>query len=156
MRWFERPSTNLILILIVALYLLIGGLYAVYTPAWQAPDEPAHYNYVRYLAENGRFPVLHHGDYPHAYLEQIKAARFPPEMPIDPIRYEFWQPPLYYMLATPFYRLFDGALVPLRLLSLVLGAGVVALAYAIALAIRPGDTTLASGWPRSLPSSPCT
>jgi 4-amino-4-deoxy-L-arabinose transferase-like glycosyltransferase len=145
MRWFEHPSTNLTVIFIVALYLVIGGLYAVYTPAWQAPDEPAHYNYVRYLAENGRFPVLHHGDYPHAYLEQIKAARFPPEMPIDPIRYEFWQPPLYYMLATPFYRLFDGALVPLRLLSLVLGAGVVALAYAIALAIRPGDTTLALG-----------
>jgi 4-amino-4-deoxy-L-arabinose transferase-like glycosyltransferase len=145
MRWFDHPSTKLILIFIVVLYLIVGGLYAVYTPAWQAPDEPAHYNYVRYLAENGRFPVLHYGDYPHAYLEQIKAASFPPEMPIDPIRYEFWQPPLYYMLATPVYRLSDGALVALRLLSLVLGAGVVVLAYAITMAIRPGDTTLALG-----------
>jgi 4-amino-4-deoxy-L-arabinose transferase-like glycosyltransferase len=143
MHWFDRLSPNLILITIITLYLLIGVLYAVYTPAWQAPDEPAHYNYVRYLAENGRFPVLRHGDYPHAYLEQIKAARFPPKMPIEPIRYEFWQPPLYYVLATPIYQLFDGSLVPLRLLSVVLGAGVVFLAYAIALAIRPGDTTLA-------------
>ena len=143
MRWFDRLPLNLILIIIISGYLLIGVLYAVYTPAWQAPDEPAHYNYVRYLAENGRFPVLRYGDYPHAYLEQIKAARFPPEMPIEPIRYEFWQPPLYYVLATPIYRLFDGALVPLRLLSVVLGAGVVAMAYAIALAVRPGDTTLA-------------
>jgi 4-amino-4-deoxy-L-arabinose transferase-like glycosyltransferase len=47
------------------------------------------------------------------------------------------------VLGTPIYRLFDGALVPLRLLSVVLGAGVVAMAYAIALAIRPGDKTLA-------------
>jgi 4-amino-4-deoxy-L-arabinose transferase-like glycosyltransferase len=143
MRWFDRLPLNIILIIIFSGYLLIGVLYAVYTPAWQAPDEPAHYNYVRYLAEEGSFPVLRLGDYPHAYLEQIKAARFPPEMPIEPIRYEFWQPPLYYLLATPIYRLFDGALVPLRLLSVVLGAGVVAMAYAIALAIRPGDTTLA-------------
>jgi 4-amino-4-deoxy-L-arabinose transferase-like glycosyltransferase len=66
-------------------------------------------------------------------------------MSVEPIRYEFWQPPLYYVLATPLYRLFGGALVPLRLLSLALGAGVVAMAYAIALAWRPGDTTLALG-----------
>jgi 4-amino-4-deoxy-L-arabinose transferase-like glycosyltransferase len=145
MRWSNHLSPSLLLILIVAAYLLIGGLYAVYTPSWQAPDEPAHYNYVRYLAENSHFPVLRYGDYPHAYLEQIKSARFPADMPVDPIRYEFWQPPLYYMLATPIYRLFDGWLVPLRLLSVVLGAGVVAMAYRIALAIRPGDTALALG-----------
>jgi 4-amino-4-deoxy-L-arabinose transferase-like glycosyltransferase len=145
MRWFDRLSPSLILVVIISVYLLIGVLYAVFTPAWQAPDEPAHYNYVRYLAETGRFPVLHYGDYPHAYLEQIKAAHFPPELSIEPIRYEFWQPPLYYMLATPIYRLFDGALVPLRLLSVLFGAGVVIMAYVIALAIRPGDTTLALG-----------
>ena len=145
MRWSDQLSHGPILIFIVCVYLFIGGLYAVYTPAWQAPDEPAHYNYVRYLAENGRFPVLHYGDYPHAYLEQIKAARFPPDMPVESIRYEFWQPPLYYMLATPVYRLFGGALMPLRLLSLAFGAGVVVMAYAIASAWRPGDTTLALG-----------
>jgi 4-amino-4-deoxy-L-arabinose transferase-like glycosyltransferase len=145
MRWSDQLSPGPILIFIVCVYLFIGGLYAVYTPAWQAPDEPAHYNYVRYLAENGRFPVLHYGDYPHAYLEQIKAARFPPDMPVESIRYEFWQPPLYYMLATPVYRLFGGALMPLRLLSLAFGAGVVVMAYAIASAWRPGDTTLALG-----------
>ncbi|GAB4526714.1 MAG: hypothetical protein Kow0063_01210 [Anaerolineae bacterium] len=145
MRWSDHPSPNLVLIAIVALYLLVGGLYAVWTPAWQSPDEPAHYNYVRYLAEHNRFPVLHYGDYPHAYLERIKAARFPPDMSIEPIRYEFWQPPLYYVLATPVYRLFNGALLPLRLLSVVFGAGLVILAYAVALTLRPGDTTLAWG-----------
>jgi 4-amino-4-deoxy-L-arabinose transferase-like glycosyltransferase len=143
MRWPDHLSY--ILVFIVCAYLFVGGLYALYTPAWQAPDEPAHYNYVRYLAENGRFPVLHYGDYPHAYLEQIKSAKFPPDMSVEPIRYEFWQPPLYYVLATPIYRLFDAALLPLRLLSLALGAGVLVTAYAIVLAVRPGDTALALG-----------
>jgi len=145
MRWLNKFPFNLILVLIICSYLLVAGLYAVFTPAWQAPDEPAHYNYVRYLAENGRFPVLHYGDYPHVYLEHIKAARFAPEMSIDPLRYEFWQPPLYYTLATPVYRLFGGALLPLRLLSVVLGAGLVVVACAIALEMRPGDTALALG-----------
>ena len=35
--------------LTVAAYLTIGVLYGFRTPAWQVPDEPAHYNYVRHL-----------------------------------------------------------------------------------------------------------
>jgi 4-amino-4-deoxy-L-arabinose transferase-like glycosyltransferase len=113
--------TRWVLPAIVILYLILGSLYALLTPDWQAPDEPAHYNYVRYLAEQHRFPILKPGDYPADYLEEIKAAHFPPEMSIDPIRYEFHQPPLFYLLAVPVYQLFDGALLPLRLLSLALG-----------------------------------
>jgi 4-amino-4-deoxy-L-arabinose transferase-like glycosyltransferase len=118
----QTGGTRWLLPAIVALYLVLGTLYATTTPDWQAPDEPAHYNYVRYLAEQHRFPVLKPGDYPAAYLEEIKAARFPPEMSIDPIRYEFHQPPLYYLLAVPLHWLFGGALLPLRLLSVALGA----------------------------------
>jgi 4-amino-4-deoxy-L-arabinose transferase-like glycosyltransferase len=122
----SQPSsssyTRWLLPAIVLVYLILATLYAVYTPHWQAPDEPAHYNYVKYLGEQYRFPLLKAGDYPAAYLEEIKAARFPPEMSIDPIRYEFHQPPLYYVLAVPVYRLFGGALLPLRLLSVALGA----------------------------------
>lgn len=116
--WFSRR----LLQLIVLTYLVLGTLYALYTPAWQAPDEPAHYNYVQYLADQNRFPVLKPGDYPAAYLEEIKAAHFPPEMSIAPIRYEFHQPPLYYLLAVPLYDLLDGIPLPLRLLSVALGA----------------------------------
>ncbi|MGD8398907.1 MAG: glycosyltransferase family 39 protein, partial [Anaerolineae bacterium] len=53
---------------------------------------------------------------------EIKARHFPPEMSIAPIRYEFHQPPLYYLLALPVYVIFGGALLPLRLFSLLLGA----------------------------------
>lgn len=138
-------SSRVFLALILSLYLILGGLCAVYTPPWQAPDEPAHYNYVRYLAEEGQFPVLHMGDYPHAYLEQIKAAKFPPEMSIDPIRYEFHQPPLYYALLAPVYTLVGGSLVALRLVSVLLGAGVVLLTYALARRLFPSRPAAALG-----------
>ncbi|PWH13121.1 MAG: hypothetical protein DDG58_14630, partial [Ardenticatenia bacterium] len=140
-RWFEPLWLGIIL----ALYLALGSLYAMLTPPWQAPDEPAHYNYVRHLAEHGRLPVLHFGDYPHAYLEHLKAARFPPEMSIASLRYESWQPPLYYLLATPVYRLFQGNLVALRMLSVLLGAGVVVTAYRLLRSGFPSRSALALG-----------
>jgi 4-amino-4-deoxy-L-arabinose transferase-like glycosyltransferase len=136
----RRPSW--LLAAIIAAYVVLGVLFAVYTPAWQAPDEPAHYNYVRYLAEQHRFPVLKAGDYPAAYLDEIKAAHFPPGMTIAPLRYEFHQPPLYYSLAVPIYWLFGGALLPLRLLSVALGAVILLVVYAIGRELWP-----AAEWP---------
>ncbi len=134
-----------VLAAILLVYLLLGAAFASLTPAWQAPDEPAHYNYVRYVAETGNFPVLHMGDYPHAYMEQIKTAGFPPGMPIDTIRYEFHQPPLYYVLAAPVYSLAGGHLTAVRLFSVILGAGIVLLAYGIAQRIFPARPALALG-----------
>lgn len=139
---------------IILVYLLLGILYAAYTPAWQAPDEPAHYNYVQYLADQRRFPVLKAGDYPAAYLEEIKAALFPPDMSIAPIRYEFHQPPLYYLLAVPVYRLFGGALWGLRLLSLGLGALLLLVAYWAVREIAPERPILALGTTAFIAFSP--
>ena len=124
------------LLLILLSYLLVGGLYAAQVPAWQAPDEPAHYNYVRQLAD-GRLPVIAPGDYDQAYLDEIRGARFAPKYPIEAIEYEDWQPPLYYLLLTPVYLLTNGALLPLRLASLLIGAGVIVLAYRIARLLFP-------------------
>src|SRR5512136_2469103 len=77
----------LVIFVIVAVYVVIGTLYAVKTPAWQVPDEPAHYNYVRFVAEGRGLPVLEPGDYDGVFLENVKAARFPSSIPIDSIRY---------------------------------------------------------------------
>jgi len=130
---------------IVLVYLILGTLYAIYTPAWQAPDEPAHYNYVQYLAGHHRFPILKPGDYPADYLEEIKTAHFPPEMSIAPIRYEFHQPPLYYLLVVPVYRLFGGALLPLRLFSVVMGALLLLVVYWVVGELAPERPFLALG-----------
>jgi 4-amino-4-deoxy-L-arabinose transferase-like glycosyltransferase len=130
---------------ILIAYLAVGILYAVQTPPWQAPDEPAHYNYIKYLAENQRFPTLQLGDYPHDYLEEIKSKQFPPEMSIEPLRYEFHQPPLYYILAALLYKIFVGSLLPLRLLSVLLGGCLIWVAYRVVKEIFPEDEPLALG-----------
>jgi len=136
-------STATALGLIVLAYLAIGALYAVNTPAWQVPDEPAHYNYIRYIAQTGTLPVLQAGDYDQAYLERLKSNRFPPDLPIDSVRYESYQPPLYYLLLTPIFIIFGGALIPLRLFSLVLGAGVIGFAFLVVRELFPARPLLA-------------
>ena len=123
----SRHTGRLILTIIIASYVLLGALYAMRTPKWQTPDEPAHFNYIRHLAEQGSFPVLSVGDYPHQYLEDIKAARFPPHMSIAALNYESHQPPLYYVLGAMLYKAtvglgFDRQFLLLRLFSVVLGA----------------------------------
>lgn len=119
----------LLLTAIVVLYLGIGTLYAVVTPIWQVPDEPAHYNYIRALADGRGFPVLEPDDYDQEHLEQLTSRGFPADLSVDGLRYEAHQPPLYYMLATPIYLLFGGALLPLRMFSVLLGAGLLIVAF---------------------------
>ena len=136
-------TTRQIMALILLAYLGIAGLYAIYTPDWQVPDEPAHYNYIRHLVETGRLPILQIGDYDQDYLEEIKSRLFPPDLSIEPIRYEAWQPPLYYLLAAPIYRLTGGALLTLRLLSVIMGGGVVLLTYFVVRTALSHTDTLA-------------
>lgn len=143
MRTMSPQHPKVWLALIVALYLLLAALYATQVPAWQAPDEPAHYNYIHELATTGQFPVLRMGDYDQQYLEQLKAARFPPQLPIAGVRYEAHQPPLYYLLSVPVFHLTGGELTALRLFSAALGALLLVLVYAIVATIFPGRLHLA-------------
>jgi 4-amino-4-deoxy-L-arabinose transferase-like glycosyltransferase len=70
-----------ILYAILAAYILLGVLYSVVTPIFEASDELWHYPMVKYLADNG--------------------LQLPPQNPANPgpWRQEGSQPPLYYMLA---------------------------------------------------------
>ncbi len=126
---------RLLIAVVVILYVALGTLYAALTPKWQAPDEPAHFNYVRTIAETGTLPVLQFGDYDQDYLERIKAARFPSDLSVDSIRYESYQPPLYYLAATPVYLVaraggLDAEVLAIRLFSVLLGALVLIVAFA--------------------------
>ncbi len=146
-----RRSTFLV---VVFTYILLAALYAIFTPKWQAPDEPAHFNYIRAIAETGALPVLQRGNYDQEYLEKIKAAKFPATMSIDAIRYEAYQPPLYYLAATPVYLLtrvlsgqskegLDAQVVALRLFSALLEVIALVVAFSIVRAIFPDDHLLA-------------
>ena len=128
----SHPLTFSLAAILLA-YLVIGSLYATLTPAWQVPDEPAHYNVIRQIAQTGALPQLQTGDYDQRYLERLTSEKFPPELPLDRVQYQDYQPPLYYLLATPVFLLFNGSLIALRLFSLLLGAGVIVFGY---LAVR--------------------
>ena len=108
-------------LLIFAIYLVLAASYAMLTPAWQAPDEPAHFNNIVHIVTTGHLPVLQPGDYDQAYLEKLKAERFPPHLSIAPVRYEAHQPPLYYLLMSPLLALLRGARlsVQMRILRLL-------------------------------------
>jgi hypothetical protein len=137
---------NLGFVVILAVFVFTAALYAIRTPLWQNPDEPAHFNYVRYIWDEGRLPVLKMGDYPHEYLEAIKSRRFPPDMPIDPIRYEFHQPPLYYLIAALVYGAVGDipqSALALRFLSITFGAAFLWVCYRLFRLVFPQDGALA-------------
>lgn len=137
------PRVVTLLALIVVLYLGLGTQYAVWTPVWQVPDEPAHYNYVRSLAEGRGFPILEEDDYDQGYLERLTSEDFPPHLTVEPLEYEDHQPPLYYMLAAPIYLLFDGGVVPLRMFSVLLGGGLLIAAFGTVRTVFPRRPALA-------------
>jgi 4-amino-4-deoxy-L-arabinose transferase-like glycosyltransferase len=130
--------------LILVAYFPMGTLFAIFTPDWESPDEPAHYNYIRQLAD-GQLPVIEPGDYDQAFLtEVVFQSHFAPEYSLESIEYEDWQPPLYYLLLTPIFLLTGGSLLALRLFTLVLGAVVVVLAFEITHRIFPARPWLAT------------
>lgn len=141
MQRFELP----ILALIIVAYLIVGGLYATKTPAWQVPDEPAHYNYVAQVAKSGCCPTLQAGDWDSQYLDQLKAEHFKPALldRLSTIRYEDHQPPLFYLLEAPVYSLSGGSLIAMRLFSVLIGVGVVLAAYLTVRTAFPAQPYLA-------------
>ena len=135
---------------LLVLWWLLGSLYAFRTPDWQAPDEPAHYNYVAQVAQSGCCPIIELGDWDSAYLEQVKASRFAPDQTnqLERVQYEDHQPPLYYLIQALTFRLSNGNLTALRLTSLVIGSGMVWATLAIARMILPQRPSV--GWTATL------
>lgn len=145
--WPRTTGERAALVALLLAYLLLAAAFAALTPAWQNPDEPAHYNYVAQVARAGCCPVIEPGDWSSAYLDELKAARFAPERLalLDTIQYEDHQPPLYYLLAAPVYQLSGGSPLALRLFSALLGAGVVLCAYLVVRAMLPERPAVALG-----------
>ena len=138
-----KRAVTAVLTVIVAGYLAIGALYALKTPDWQSPDEPAHYNYAAQVAQGGCCPILQPGDWNAAQLDQLKAAGFPPGSDVSHIRYEDHQPPLFYLIAALVFNLSHGSLLAIRLLSLVIGAGVIVAVYLALARLMPDRKIIA-------------
>ncbi len=143
----ETVATVVILWVIVIAGLALAAGYAIGVTPWNAPDEPAHYNYVKYVATTGELPVLKPGDWNSALLDKLKSAKFPPSESIDSIRYESWQPPLFYLLASPIYdataRLpLEQRVDALRLLSVAISGVTVLLIFLAVRKVFPGELPL--------------
>ncbi len=67
-----------IVLAVVAAYFILSTLYNLAVPVGEAPDEPAHIDYVRIILRTGQFPTI-----------PLGSPRY---------SYEAEQPPLYYLL----------------------------------------------------------
>lgn len=141
-------SASRLLLVIVAMYVALAVAYAWATPRWQNPDEPAHYNYAREIADHGRLPVLQAGDYDQTDLERLKASRFAGNPDVSRIRYESYQPPLYYLVSGLVVAATPGEawdLHAMRLLSIVSGVLILVVIFSIGRAVAPDQPDLALG-----------
>lgn len=123
--------TRLALLLLFLGTFALAALFAWRTPPWLAPDEPAHYAYVQYVATTGRPPVLEAQCYDEAYKGELTATDFQAGVDLGRFCYEGHQPPLFYYLAAPVYLLSGGSLLALRLFCALLGAGVPVAAWGV-------------------------
>jgi 4-amino-4-deoxy-L-arabinose transferase-like glycosyltransferase len=129
------------LAVIIVAYIIIGSLFSTRVPAWQNPDEPAHWNYTRQFVQTGRLPVIEPADW------NIKLVPIGPDqrnVPVEQLTYEDHQPPLFYIVTSPAYALFGGRLAPMRLASLLLGALTIVFAYLTVATIFPAHLYLAA------------
>ncbi len=142
----SRLAANLTLVFILIAYLILGTAYAFETPNWQAPDEPAHYNYIQFIIEKHALPILQSGEYNQAYIAEFTSTpQHTASMSIDPLRYEDYAPPLYYLLAAPIYALTGGWITAIRLFSVILGGALVVVAYFIGAEVYPDHMVFAAG-----------
>jgi Dolichyl-phosphate-mannose-protein mannosyltransferase len=135
------------LALIVLGYLVLATLYAVRVPPWNAPDEPAHYNFIRSIAVEHRLPILQPGDYSQSEIARLTNLKFPPGESVAAFRYESIQPPLYYLIATPVFLATQalgerGQVVALRLVTVAIGALFLLAMYRLGRQIFPRSALL--------------
>lgn len=64
------------LLYLLLAYLLLGSLLSVVVPLNEAPDEGDHFLYVAYLLENGRLPIMHPSAAENATMEANQPPLF--------------------------------------------------------------------------------
>jgi Dolichyl-phosphate-mannose-protein mannosyltransferase len=120
----------------LAALLVLGVATVARFPVWALVDEAAHYDYVQWIAEDGRLPVLDE-DRVHPQVLAIDEGRYPEPPRVDAEErglfgrsYEGFQPPLAHLLATPVFAAAGNHERKLRALR---GLGLVLLGVAVAL-----------------------
>jgi 4-amino-4-deoxy-L-arabinose transferase-like glycosyltransferase len=138
----------------IAAIVVLGVATVVRLPVWGLVDEAPHYDYVQTLAEDSRLPRLD-GDLLHDEVLALDDGTYPGpparearERGLAGRSYEAFQPPLYYLLATPVFAVagdHEAKLFALRGLGLALLLGAVAVAWLLTRRLVPGDPLPAFG-----------
>ena len=151
---------RLTLSLIVFLSLIVGGVWAALLPAWDLNDEQQHVDYVRYISETGRLPVMGDGLISPAIAESVIATdrwshlrlRRPGSMDratwgLEGQSYQAYQPPLYYLLLVAPYEAWSqstlAAMYGLRAITVVLATISAIVAYYVIVELTDGRFDLA-------------
>lgn len=144
--------------LLVALFH--GGLYATYLPPWGMIDEPQHFHYVQHLAEQAEIPTtgktfisteiirnMHEVNHWEIFHSNTPESDDPGDLGLLGHSYEGYQPPLYYALLVPLYRILPDDLLAklygLRWMAVGLSVLTVWIAYRICLELFPENTVFA-------------
>jgi hypothetical protein len=157
-----RRLSNRIGLWLACLAFLHGLVYLALTPPWQAPDEPQHFQYVRFLLDERRLPTQKDAAIDTPLTEQVRQSM---------LQFDFWalrehdtvplklehrigwvHPPLYYSLAAvalaPFGPLNVVAqLYIIRLFSVILTALTIWVSYQAMRCLFPDSPTLAISVP---------
>jgi 4-amino-4-deoxy-L-arabinose transferase-like glycosyltransferase len=98
----KSVSTRQLFVIILITGFICRGAFLLFTPPFYAPDEQPHFKYVEYLAENHSLPI-------QTSLTDSSTNDW-----------EYYQPPLYYLLLSPFYvlteQLFQNNFVTVKVL----------------------------------------
>jgi 4-amino-4-deoxy-L-arabinose transferase-like glycosyltransferase len=157
-------DSAILLGLTLILFLLCAGLWSLAIPPFETPDEPGHARFVNFLLERQRLPVAGEeapGEAHQPPLYYALAAALARVFHLDPIRVE--------PARNPAFRWYGGTqenkylhepsedaatLRRLRLLSVALGAGTVALIYLMGVAsgaLSPRAAVLVAAFAAFLP-----
>jgi 4-amino-4-deoxy-L-arabinose transferase-like glycosyltransferase len=130
----------------LAALLVVAVATVARFPVWALVDEAAHFDYVQWIAEDRRLPVLDE-DPVHAEVLAIDEGVYPgpPRVPAEERglfgrSYEGFQPPLAHLVATPVYAVagdHERKLRALRALGVVLLAAAVWLTWLLARRVVP-------------------
>ena len=132
---------------------------ALYLPPWGLIDEEQHLDYIRSLAEEGTVPVASRTPLSPQIIESLfRSHRWstfhwptppsndPADLGLEGYSYEGFQPPLYYVLMAPIFRLLPGgvlaSLFALRLVAVALSLVTVWITWRIASDIFSGNALL--------------
>lgn len=127
----------------VLLHTAVSLGYLQSLPLFNWPDEPAHFNVVRDLAQGRGLGVMEPQAWDPETLERLKSGHF--QALEDPVasaeiaglRYQSHQPPLYYLAAAGLYRLWPSP-AGLKLLNLTLSCLALIAAALLARRVAPG------------------